>query len=85
MKDHGTWTKVDISEATAKILPLQWVFRRKRTPDGNVVKSHKGRTVARGDLEQGVFETFAPFVAWSTVRFFLVLSLVLDWYSSHLQ
>ena len=53
LEDHGTWTEVDISEATSRILPSQWVFRRKRTPDGNV-KSHKGRTVARGDLEQGV-------------------------------
>jgi hypothetical protein len=37
--------------------------------------------VARGDLEQGVFQTFAPVVAWSTVRLFLVLSLVLDWHT----
>jgi hypothetical protein len=80
LEDHGTWTEVDSSEATSRILPSQWVFRRKRTPDGNV-KSHKGRTVARGDLEQGVFQTFAPVVAWSTVRFFLVLSLILDWYT----
>jgi transposase InsO family protein len=80
LEEHGTWTEVDFSEATTKILPSQWVFRRKRTPDGNV-KSHKARTVARGDLEQGVFETFAPVVAWSTVRLFLVLSLVLDWHT----
>ena len=80
LEDHGTWTEVDISEATSKILPSQWVFRRKRTPDGNI-KSRKGRTVARGDLEQGVFQTFAPVVAWSTVRLFLILSLILDWYT----
>ena len=78
LEDHGTWTEVDISEATSRILPSQWVFRRKRTPDGNI-KSHKARTVARGDLEQGIFQTFAPVVAWSTVRFFLILSLILDW------
>jgi hypothetical protein len=80
LEDQGTWTEVDISEATSRILPSQWVFRRKRTPDGNV-KSLKGRTVARGDLEQGVFQTFAPVVAWSTVRLFLILSLVLDWHT----
>ena len=68
LKDHGTWTEANLLEAiTSKILPCQWVFRRKRTPDGNV-KSHKARMVARGDLEQGVFQTFAPVVAWSTVR-----------------
>ena len=70
-----------MSEATSRILPCQWVFRRKRTPDGNV-KSHKARMmVARGNLEQGVFQTFAPVVAWSTLRLFLVLSLVLDWHT----
>jgi hypothetical protein len=80
LEDHGTWTEVDASEATSRPLPSQWVFCRKRTPDGNI-KSHKGRTVARGDLEQGVFQTFAPVVAWSTVRFFMILSLILDWYT----
>jgi hypothetical protein len=80
LEDHGTWTEVDVSEATSRILPSQWVFRRKRTPDGTV-KSHKGRTVARGDLEQGVFQTYAPVVAWSTVRLFLILSLILGWYT----
>ena len=37
--------------------------------------------VARGDLEQGIFETSAPVVAWSTGRLFSVLSLMLDWYT----
>jgi hypothetical protein len=71
---------VDIEEAVTKVLPSQWVFRRKRTPDGNI-KSYKARSVCRGDLEQGDFDTFAPVVAWSTVRFFLILSLILDWYT----
>jgi hypothetical protein len=62
LEEHGMWTEVDASEATSRILPSQWVFKRKRTPDGNV-KSHKGRMVARGDLEQGVFETYALVVA----------------------
>ena len=78
LEDNGTWTEVELAEATSRILPRQWVFQCKRTPDGNV-KSHKARMVARKDLEQGVFQTFAPAVAWSTVRLFLVLSLVLDW------
>lgn len=80
LEDHGTWTEVDISEATSKILPSQWVFRCRRTPDGNV-KSHKGCTVARGDLEEGVLQTYAPVVAWSTVRLFLILLLILSWHT----
>ena len=80
LEDHEIWTEVKVGKATSRILPCQWVFQRKRTPDGNV-KSHKARMVARGDLEQGIFQTFAPVVAWSTVRLFLVLSLVLAWYT----
>jgi hypothetical protein len=61
LEEQNTWTEVDISEATSRVLPSQWVFKRKRTPDGNI-KSYKGRTVARGDLEEGVFDTYSPVV-----------------------
>ena len=33
LEDHGTWTKVEVAEATSRILPCQWIFRHKRTPD----------------------------------------------------
>ena len=65
--EKGTWEEVDIAEATSKILPGTWVFRRKRNPDGEL-KSRKARYCCRGDLEQGERETYAPVVAWSTVR-----------------
>jgi hypothetical protein len=60
LEDHGTWTKVDISETASRILLSQWVFQRKRTPDGNV-KSHKGRTVARGILSATAFAVRATY------------------------
>lgn len=72
------WEEVPMSEATTKILPGTWAFRRKRTPDGEV-KKWKGRYCVRGDLQEGDFETFAPVVAWATVRLFLVLSIMLEW------
>jgi hypothetical protein len=78
--DKNTWTEVPISEARSKILPLTWVHRRKRTPDGEI-KKFKSRICVRGDLEEAVFNTFAPVVAWSSVRIFLVLSLTLGWYT----
>jgi hypothetical protein len=56
-------------------------FRRKmykRTPDGEVSK-FKARYCVRGDLQEGNFDTYAPVVAWATVRLFLTLSLILDW------
>jgi hypothetical protein len=36
LEEHGTWTEVDASEAASRILPSQWAFKRKRTPDGDV-------------------------------------------------
>ena len=66
LEDHGRWTESDLAEATSKTLPCQWVFRREHAPDGNV-KSHEALMVARGNLEQGVFQTFAPVVAWSLI------------------
>jgi hypothetical protein len=78
--EKGTWEEVDISTATSKILPGTWVFRRKRNPDGEIVK-FKGRYCVRGDMQEGDFDTYAPVVAWSTVRFFLVFSITFDWYT----
>ena len=78
LEKNGTWIVVPISEAKSKILPGTWVFRRKRTPDGDISK-YKARYCVRGDLEDSEPETFAPVVAWSTVRLFLVLSLTLGW------
>ena len=67
-----------ISEATTRILPGTWVFKRKRTPDGVVFK-YKARYCVRGNLQETVEDTFAPVVAWGTVRLFLVLSITLQW------
>jgi Reverse transcriptase (RNA-dependent DNA polymerase) len=74
------WEEVPTTQAMSKILPATWTFRRKRTPDGDIKKG-KARFCVRGDLQEGDFETFAPLVAWATVRLFLVLSLVLEWKS----
>jgi Reverse transcriptase (RNA-dependent DNA polymerase) len=79
LEKNATWSVVDKSEATSKILPGTWVFRRKRTPDGSISK-YKARYCVRGDLEDDSGqEKFAPVVAWSTVRLFLTLSLTLKW------
>jgi hypothetical protein len=42
------------------------VLRRKRTPDGEI-KKLKARLCVRGDLQEGVFDTFAPVVSWTSV------------------
>lgn len=78
LEKNGTWIEVETSTAKTRILPGTWVFRRKRTPDGQVSK-YKARYCVRGDLEDGEPETFAPVVAWSSVRLFLILALTLNW------
>ena len=80
LEQKNTWVEVPISEAKGVILPGMWVFRRKRTPDGTI-KKYKGRYCVRGDLQTGNFETFASVVAFSTVCFFLILSMILGWKS----
>jgi hypothetical protein len=78
LESHTTWDEVNIQDAKTKILPGTWVFRRKRTPDGEIRK-YKARYCCRGDLEEGTGDTFAPVVAWSSVRLFLVLTMTLKW------
>jgi hypothetical protein len=74
----GTWDEVDISDAKTKIIPGTWVLRCKRSPDGEI-KKRKARYCCRGDLQEGDFDTFAPVVAWTSVRLFLVLSMTIEW------
>jgi hypothetical protein len=79
LESKGTWVEVYADDAADnKIIPGTWVFRRKRTPSGEV-KKHKGRYCVRGDLQEGSFETYAPVVAFPTVRLFLVLALAFNW------
>jgi len=75
----GTWVECSKSQATNKVIPSQWVFRIKRTPDG-VVKKFKGRIVLRGDLQEDDGKSnFSPVAAWSTVRSFLAVCTLREW------
>jgi hypothetical protein len=78
LESHGTWEVDDISAAKSKILPGIWVFKVKRSPDGTVIK-RKARYCVRGYSQEDQRETFAPVFAWSTVRLFLVLAMLLEW------
>jgi hypothetical protein len=78
LEEHGTWVEVPISDAKAKILPLTWVLQCKSTPDGEI-KKLKARLCVRGGLQEGVFDTFAPVVSWTSVQIFLVLTMMTGW------
>jgi hypothetical protein len=78
LESHGTWTLDLLENAKGKALPGTWVFKLKRDPDGNPTK-YKARYCVRGDLQDGEEETHSPVCAWSSVRIFLVLALMLEW------
>ena len=70
--------KQEAYDSGQKIIPATWVFRYKRSPAGDILKC-KARICLRGDLMTGDEESYAPVVSWSTVRFFLVISIMLGW------
>ena len=80
LEAKGTWVEVDILQAESKILPGTWVFHRKCTPNGTVLKL-KARCCIHGDLQEGEFDTHAQFVLWSSIQVFLVLSITLKWHT----
>jgi hypothetical protein len=84
LEEKETWEEVPLSTATVKVIPGTWVFRRKRDPQGNITK-WKARWVLRGELQDVDFDTYAAVIAWSTVRIFLVLSLILQWFTKALD
>ena len=53
-----------------------WSFKRKRKPDGTLVK-HKARLCCHGGQQQwGVnfWDTYAPVVSWSSIRILLIMA-----------
>jgi transposase InsO family protein len=64
----------------ARLLSSIWSYRRKRKPNGELLK-HKARICVDGSqqaLGRDYWETYAPVVSWSTVRLVLLLSTLLN-------
>ena len=81
----GTWYEDDKSNATTKIVPCKWVFRRKRTSDGTI-KKFKARICLRGDLQEDNGESnYSPVSAWPAVRIFLTISVILNWITTSID
>jgi hypothetical protein len=56
-----------------------WSFKRKRAPDGQIIK-HKARLCAHGGMQihgEHFGDTYSPVVLMTTVRLMLILSLLL--------
>ena len=82
LEGNGTWDKVPMSDAKARIIPGRWTFRPKRTPDC-VIYCHKAHYCVRGDLQETQDDTYAPVVAFSTIRLFLAFALSFNGVSVH--
>jgi len=78
LESHGVWTEVPLHSVKGQVVPSTWVFRVKRGPDGTI-KRRKARICLRGDLMRGITDTYAPVVAFPTVRLFLIMSIILKW------
>ena len=62
----------------SKLLNAIWSYRRKRRPDGSLLK-YKSCICADGSQQhQGIdfWETYSPVVQWSSVRLMLILSII---------
>jgi hypothetical protein len=79
LQQIGAWEQVPRTSET-KVILSTWAFKVKRFPSG-LVRKLKARFCVRGDMQRegvDVFETFAPVVAWTTIRLLLILSVILD-------
>jgi hypothetical protein len=66
--------------AGVRLLSSIWSYRRKRRPDGTLLK-YKSRICADGSRQRYLIDyvnSYAPVVHWSTVRLILTLSAILN-------
>jgi Reverse transcriptase (RNA-dependent DNA polymerase) len=80
LEQMGTWTRMLRSDVPAakRVLKSTWAFRKKRSPDGEVLK-YKARFCVRGDMQvenEDYFQSYSPVVQWSTTRLLLVMSII---------
>ena len=80
--DHTTrkhWKVVHRSMINnAKTIKAIWSFKRKRRPDGSLLK-HKARLCAHGGMQQygeNYWDTYAPVVNWASVRLMMTFALI---------
>jgi hypothetical protein len=82
--DAGVFSYLPVSDIPPdrrrKLLNAIWSYRRKRRPDGTLLK-HKCRICADGSQQRhGIdyWDTYSPVVQWSTVRLIMVLASTLE-------
>ncbi len=92
LDDHHNnkhWKLILRSEIKDGIKPIKaiWSFKRKRRPDGSLLK-HKARLCAHGGMQvYGVnfWDTYAPVVNWISIRMMLTLAIIRDLYTTSID
>ena len=85
VNDHVTrnhWKMIKKTQMKAGVKPILgiWSFKRKRKPDGEIIK-YKARLCAHGGMTQwgiNYCETFSPVVNWMSIRMLLILAVVFN-------
>jgi Reverse transcriptase (RNA-dependent DNA polymerase)/GAG-pre-integrase domain len=86
--DHWEIVPRSLVPSGTKVLPAVWAMRRKRRlATGEPYKWKARLNVRGGKQEYGVnyWETYAPVIAWDTIRLFLVLSLLNKWHTRQID
>ena len=78
---NGNWEIIKLSDVPkgTKVLPSVWAMRRKRRIETGEVYKWKARlNIHGGKQELGInyWDTYAPVIAWTTIRLYLVLALL---------
>ena len=87
-KVNNHWKLVPRSEiGKAKTVKAIWAFKRKRRPDGSLLK-HKARLNAHGGMQiygESYWDTFSPVVSWISIRMMLTLSIIHSLYTTSID
>ena len=77
--DNNHWELVHRSQiGNSQTIKAIWSFKRKRRPDGSLLK-HKARLCAHGGMQiygETYWDTYAPVVNWISVRMMLSLAII---------
>ena len=79
-RDHWTVIPRSLIPNGTKTIMAIWSFKRKRFPDGRIMK-YKARLCAHGGMQtwgENYWETYSPVVNWLSVRTLLAISVVHD-------
>ena len=71
----------------AKTVKAIWAFKRKRRPDGSILK-HKARLNAHGGMQvygETYWDTYAPVVNWISIRMMLTLAVIHNLYTTSID